>query len=119
MVVVSDIRRKTDIKFFEQEGYNLKTIRIEATETTREKRGWHFQDGVDNVQSECDLDDFTRWHFQVKNNNVCETNGGQDIELFISQLVEFVNSELKSTVFDDVSTPLPLMTSNTPALRTN
>lgn len=68
-MIVSDIRRKTDIKYFKEEGYYIKTIRIEANDEVRKARGWVFEDGIDNVQSECDLDNFEQWDFKVDNNN--------------------------------------------------
>lgn len=68
IVIVSDIRRKTDLQYFE-ETYEekVKTIRVIASEETRRKRGWIFQDGVDNAKSECDLDDMTEWDLLLTN----------------------------------------------------
>lgn len=34
----------------------------------RQQRGWNFETGVDNVQSECDLDDFEPWDLVIDNN---------------------------------------------------
>lgn len=64
---MSDIRRKTDIKFFSDEGYNIKTVRINVSEEVRQTRGWKFESGVDDVQSECDLDDFGQWDLVINN----------------------------------------------------
>ncbi|EDV98759.1 probable phosphomevalonate kinase [Drosophila grimshawi] len=58
-VIVSDIRRKNDIKWF-RENYGqdmVKTLRLTSTEQRRKARGWQFTAGVDDVPSECDLDD--------------------------------------------------------------
>lgn len=81
MVIVSDIRRKTDIKFFRDHGYNIKTIRINADDDVRKARGWIFENGVDNVQSECDLDDVQQWDLKIEN------DGTQDIETIVNQIV--------------------------------
>lgn len=67
--IVSDIRRKTDILWFKENyGKAVKTIRVQAEEDVRKRRGWIFTTGVDDVASECDLDDFTEWDWKVDNN---------------------------------------------------
>lgn len=90
IVIVSDIRRKTDIKYFREEKLNIKTIRIEASDEVRKERGWIFENGVDNVQSECDLDDFNHWDYQITN------DGTQDIEQFLTELVNAVRAEISA-----------------------
>ncbi|ALC38928.1 CG10268, partial [Drosophila busckii] len=58
-VIVSDIRRKNDIRWF-QETYGqaaVQTIRLTSQPETRKARGWLFTPGIDDVPSECDLDD--------------------------------------------------------------
>ncbi|CAH0758032.1 unnamed protein product [Diatraea saccharalis] len=66
--IVSDIRRKTDIRWFKDTYKDLvRTIHIEADEETRKSRGFHYKDGVDNVASECDLDDFHDWDLVINN----------------------------------------------------
>nr|QAU32514.1 phosphomevalonate kinase [Dendroctonus armandi] len=67
--IVSDIRRKTDIKWFKENCSNLKLIRITAALTIRKERGWIFTAGVDDAESECDLDDFGSWDIELANNN--------------------------------------------------
>lgn len=81
IVLVSDIRRKTDIEFFRSEGYNIKTVRINTNEEVRKARGWVFQSGVDDVQSECDLDDFAQWDLAIEN------DGTQDVEAIVDQIL--------------------------------
>ena len=51
VIIVSDCRRKTDIKFFEETfGTDCtKRVRVEASEDIRKQRGYIFQDGVDNA----------------------------------------------------------------------
>lgn len=81
---MSDIRRKTDIDFFESEGYNIKTIRINASEEVRQARGWVFQSGVDDAQSECDLDDFVRWNLLIENDGI------QDVEAILDKILALI-----------------------------
>lgn len=88
VVIVSDIRRKTDIKFFQEENYNIRTIRIEVSDETRTERGWKFQTGVDDVQSECDLDNYDGWDIQIAN------DGSDDIQQFLIKLTEIVREEI-------------------------
>ncbi|CRK90550.1 CLUMA_CG004254, isoform A [Clunio marinus] len=59
IVIVSDIRRKTDIKWFRETFKDkIKLIRIKCDDEIRCKRGWKFEAGVDDIQSECDLDNW-------------------------------------------------------------
>lgn len=65
---MSDIRRKTDIRWFKETYKDLvRIIRITADEDTRRKRGYVFQTGVDDVPSECDLDDYMEWDLVIDN----------------------------------------------------
>lgn len=74
-VIVSDIRRKTDIKWFRETfGSKIKLIRIECEDRVREDRGWIFQKGVDDIQSECDLDDWNEWDLVIQNNDSSSTD---------------------------------------------
>ncbi|KAJ0175185.1 hypothetical protein K1T71_009326 [Dendrolimus kikuchii] len=66
--IVSDIRRKTDVRWFKENyGDLIKTIKIIADEDTRKQRGYQFKPGVDDVTSECDLDDYTDWGLIINN----------------------------------------------------
>lgn len=66
--VVSDIRRKTDVQWFKETyGDIVYTIRITADEQTRIDRGFKFVKGIDDLASECDLDDFDAWNLQINN----------------------------------------------------
>ena len=56
--IVSDARRPTDMEYFTSR-YKCVSIRIHASEETRWGRGWTFQSGVDDADSECGLDDYT------------------------------------------------------------
>nr|UJH41138.1 phosphomevalonate kinase [Pardosa pseudoannulata] len=71
--VVSDARRKTDIEFFLSNFPNIThTVRINASDDVRKNRGWIYTKGVDDVESECGLDDYANWSFQLTNNNTKE-----------------------------------------------
>lgn len=66
--IVSDIRRKNDIRWFKETyGDLIRTIRITADEETRKKRGFVFKSGVDDVASECGLDDYMEWDLVIDN----------------------------------------------------
>lgn len=66
--IVSDVRRKTDIRWFKETYPELiRTIRITADKETRIKRGYQFATGVDDVASECDLDDYNDWDVVIDN----------------------------------------------------
>ncbi|XP_067631625.1 phosphomevalonate kinase [Eurosta solidaginis] len=79
IIIVSDIRRKTDIKYFrETYGSIVFTIRIDVEDRIRVERGWIFKSGVDDVASECDLDDFKQWDIVLQNN--CVANGEECIK---------------------------------------
>jgi phosphomevalonate kinase len=74
VVIVSDIRRKTDIKWFRETfGDKIRLIRISCDDKIRIERGWKFQEGVDDIQSECDLDDWKEWDLKVENDGQKES----------------------------------------------
>ena len=58
--IVPDCRRKTDFRYFETNfpapGL-CRRVKIVASDRSRAERGFVFQDGVDNAESECNLDD--------------------------------------------------------------
>ena len=71
--IVSDARRKTDISYFkEQYGDSAQLVRIEADLEVRDKRGFVFTAGVDDAESECDLDTGADWDLVVHNNGDSE-----------------------------------------------
>uniref|UniRef100_A0A1B0CME4 Phosphomevalonate kinase n=1 Tax=Lutzomyia longipalpis TaxID=7200 RepID=A0A1B0CME4_LUTLO len=59
--IVSDIRRKTDLRWFTENYPRRRSERFVSA------RGWVFQAGVDDAESECDLDDITDWDFVIDN----------------------------------------------------
>ncbi|KAK2579197.1 hypothetical protein KPH14_002717 [Odynerus spinipes] len=82
--IVSDARRKTDIQWFKENyGDACKAIRIIASPEIREQRGWKFTSGIDDAETECDLDDFDNWDLQIENN----TN---NIEAALEQILKLI-----------------------------
>jgi len=84
--IITDARRPTDIQFFQQ-NFSEKSlcllVRIQATSTAREKRGWKFMSGVDDAESECALDSGVAWNIVIDNNGTV-----QELEqLLITSLV--------------------------------
>ncbi|CAJ0589304.1 unnamed protein product [Cylicocyclus nassatus] len=57
IVIISDCRRPTDIDYF-QSHYRTLTVRVEAHLKEREKRGFVFVTGIDDMPSECALDGY-------------------------------------------------------------
>ncbi|KAK4304679.1 hypothetical protein Pmani_023385 [Petrolisthes manimaculis] len=67
--IVTDMRLKSDLDWFEEHYPNvLYTVRIESTEKVRKSRGYIFTNGVDDHESECNLDDYTDWIVVIHNN---------------------------------------------------
>ncbi|XP_069944620.1 phosphomevalonate kinase isoform X3 [Cherax quadricarinatus] len=64
--IVSDMRRQSDLAWFPQHYDNIiYTVRITASEAARKQRGWTFTSGVDDAESECDLDNITDWNQEI------------------------------------------------------
>ncbi|RCN41872.1 putative phosphomevalonate kinase [Ancylostoma caninum] len=57
VVIISDCRRPTDIEYF-QTNYRTLTVRIEASIEERVRRGFVFTEGIDDMPSECALDEY-------------------------------------------------------------
>lgn len=51
----------------------------------RKQRGWVFETGVDDVQSECDLDDYQPFDLTIEN------NGQIDIEEILDNILRQTN----------------------------
>lgn len=71
--VLVDARRPCDLEYMIEE-YGKKDatcklfiVRIVASQETRGKRGWTFQSGVDDVDSECALDSWSDWTLVIPN----------------------------------------------------
>ncbi|KAG0715107.1 Phosphomevalonate kinase [Chionoecetes opilio] len=66
--IVSDMRRRSDLAWFREHHPDaVFTVRVTATEEARKRRGWVFTSGVDDAESECDLDMVTSWDMEVDN----------------------------------------------------
>ncbi|XP_076761544.1 phosphomevalonate kinase [Xylocopa sonorina] len=82
--IVSDVRRKTDIEWFvDNFGETCKTIRIESDELVRKKRGWIYVPGIDDAETECDLDDVGTWDLKV-------TNNSENIEFILEEISKLI-----------------------------
>ena len=55
--LVTDARRPTDMEYFKRL-YTCIAVRVTASDEVRAGRGWSFSPGVDDVASECALDDY-------------------------------------------------------------
>ncbi|UYV72556.1 pmvk [Cordylochernes scorpioides] len=69
--VVSDCRRLTDLEYFRQQYTSevVITVRVVASLETRTRRGWVFQSGVDDAESECGLDSVSSWDCYINNDD--------------------------------------------------
>ena len=88
--IVSDLRRRTDVKYFEKycqdNGIQLKLIRVNCDEETRGERGWVFTEGIDDAETECDLDPFNSWDVVVDNSK------NDNLELQFKELCDSIHS---------------------------
>lgn len=50
----------------------------------RRNRGWSFEDGIDNVPSECDLDDFNEWDLKLENED------SANVDLLLDKIVQLI-----------------------------
>ncbi|XP_013418217.1 phosphomevalonate kinase [Lingula anatina] len=90
--IISDARRKTDIEYFNS-FYKEQTllIRVQAKESVRMDRGWKFTSGVDDAESECDLDSGITWHMIIDNNGQEE-----QLNIHLQTLIDKINNKLQS-----------------------
>ena len=88
--VVSDARRPSDVEYFvERFGRNeVCLVRVEASVEVRAERGFKFENGVDNTESECALDNFGDWDFVFCN------NGREEFKTNFEKLTNLVNDKL-------------------------
>lgn len=94
--IVSDARRITDLEYFRRFPHVI-TIRVVADEETRKKRGYRFEAGIDDSESECGLDQVTDWDYVLQNNS------RDNIEKEIEKLIAFVDEKADSVGDADVS----------------
>uniref|UniRef100_A0A0M3I3F7 Phosphomevalonate kinase n=1 Tax=Ascaris lumbricoides TaxID=6252 RepID=A0A0M3I3F7_ASCLU len=72
VILISDCRRASDIDYFKNRfGNNLRLVRINSDVEVRKSRGWLFTSGVDDAETECALDCYDSWHFELDNSVNC------------------------------------------------
>jgi len=80
--LVSDCRRETDVQYFrETYGSVVKTVRITASDEARTARGWIFTPSIDDMETECGLDNLNH-DMEVDNSS---QHAGQEI---VTKIVE-------------------------------
>lgn len=87
---MSDCRRKTDLDFFQSkfaESSRVVQVRTSASEETRVERGFVFQTGVDDAESECGLDDEEEWDLVISN------DGEANAKVMLKPLLEEAEKE--------------------------
>ena len=94
--IVSDARRISDLEFFRKFPHVI-TIRIVAEEKTRKERGFRFEAGIDDSESECGLDQVKDWDYVLENNSF------DNVEKEIEKLIAFVDEKADSVGDADVS----------------
>ncbi len=85
--IVCDIRRYTDIDFFQKyfpDEFLL--VRIEASIETRKNRGWIFTPNIDDSESECQLDRNIQWSFIFSNDD------SNHFDEQMNKLIQIINS---------------------------
>lgn len=88
--LVSDARRVSDVQWFrEAYGPVMQTVRVVASEPSRQQRGWVFTPGVDDVESECGLDNFGDFDWVIENHG-----DKQRLQEQLENLLEYVRSRL-------------------------
>ncbi|KDR07077.1 phosphomevalonate kinase [Zootermopsis nevadensis] len=88
--IVSDTRRRSDLKWFKENyGNAVKTVRVLADDDVRTQRGWVFTTGIDDAETECDLDGLTDWDWSILNNG-----SEPELENGMQNIVSWVNSTL-------------------------
>ncbi|GFT12501.1 phosphomevalonate kinase [Nephila pilipes] len=86
--IVSDARRETDIEFFLSRYPNETLIvRINASDSVRKRRGWNYTKGIDDCESECGLDTYKNWNFQILNDDNEQMSEG------LNKLLQSLNSK--------------------------
>ena len=86
--IIADIRRKTDLDYFDR--FNNIKLRLQADDQVRSNRGWIFTKGIDDAETEIDLDDYVDWTFVVCNNGDNKILH-KDINNICTQLCKQVN----------------------------
>lgn len=88
--LVSDARRMSDFQWFrEAYGPVMQTVRVVASEQSRQQRGWVFTPGVDDVESECGLDNFGDFDWVIENHG-----DERRLQEQLENLLDFIRSRL-------------------------
>eukprot|EP00968_Pinguiococcus_pyrenoidosus_P028814 scaffold8114_cov258-Pinguiococcus_pyrenoidosus.AAC.1 len=70
ILIISDARRASDMVYFDQyprSDAKVIKVRVRASDETRAERGWRFTPGVDDIDSECGLDNYEAFDFFISN----------------------------------------------------
>ncbi|XP_074079472.1 phosphomevalonate kinase [Macrotis lagotis] len=95
--LVSDTRRVSDIQWFQSSfGDVTQLVRVVASEESRRLRGWVFTAGVDDAESECDLDHYGAFDWIIENHGE-----DQKLEQQLGKLVDFIHSKVRPSVSED------------------
>ena len=87
---MSDLRRETDLQFFQENYPNCVTsVRISASDEVRIKRGFFHTVGVDDAESECGLDYIADWDVAIQNDG-----DSLSLQCGIDRLVRICQGEL-------------------------
>lgn len=68
--IVSDCRRLSDISWFDQMYSSVSKViklRVVSSDVCRKSRGWEYQPGIDDSETECGLDTGVEWDFCLRN----------------------------------------------------
>jgi len=93
IILISDCRRPTDFDFFKNNFKNSSIIcvRINSKIEIRQKRGFLFIEGIDNEESECALDEFKNWDFNLFNNEEEEEGKGEgEVEKELKNIINYL-----------------------------
>jgi phosphomevalonate kinase len=76
ILIVTDCRRPTDLDYFRAHQtlahHHVIFIRVNASRTARESRGYRFAAGIDDAETECALDEFAGWSYDLNNDGDTE-----------------------------------------------
>jgi phosphomevalonate kinase len=102
IMLVSDCRRPTDLLFFREyfPRAQLLCIRVNASLEARQRRGFHFRQGVDDAESECALDEGWEggWDFCLRN------DGGNGKDDGINELDSSLDNIVARLISPDTET---------------
>jgi len=92
--MLTDARRLCDVLYFNDDSFKSSkviTIRICASDQTRQERGWIFTEGIDDKETECGLDSYNDWDFVLQNDG-----SEQYLMIQLQPIIEQINERLNS-----------------------